>query len=146
MRARSKALLAVLAADPRARDRAALAALYDDIGALNAADFVELCASLRADARRGDSLSLRESPPRGAAYAAVDRTRRKLLVTARKLIPLLAERLRADASFDPEALSAQERRSLLRFVKAAAAKVGEAAVIDAADAILAERSLARDIL
>lgn len=147
MRDSSKALLSAIAAQPRARDRAALAALYDDVRALSAAEFVDVCAGLRAKARRnGGAPSPTPTVPRGAAYAAVDQARRKLLVTARKLIPLLSARLQADAEFNPEVLSATDRRSLLRFVKSAAAQVGEPAVIAAAENIVAERSLARDIL
>lgn len=151
----ARALLEAVARDPRARSREALAAFHAEICALDAQAFVELCAQARAAAgAEPDPGPGPDAPPpsdaapveRSAAYDAADAARKRLLVSASRMVALLTARLEADTGVDFSDLCAADRRSLARFVKAAARRTGAPSVIAAAKAIVAERSLAHDIL
>ncbi len=135
----SRALLKAACAHPKA-DAAALKAFRNEVAALDDKEFAALCKTIRAPKGAAKPVS------GDTAYAAADKARRKLLITASRLIPMLAARITADAHVKLDDLPAAERRSLLRFVKAASRRAGEPAVIAAAEALIEENSLARDIL
>ncbi|MCG8442451.1 MAG: hypothetical protein MI723_11635 [Caulobacterales bacterium] len=111
-----------------------LGALYDDVTALDREGFVRAMHELRglrpaacADVER----SLGE---------AVDLERRKTGMKAGAFVPLLTERLVHETALDADALPSSARRSLSRFAEAAAAQVGEHAVLAAATAVARQRS------
>ncbi len=119
-------------------DEAAVAALHAEARALTEAEFLAACRALESDTREVKAA-------RGTtAYRKVDRARRKLLLPVIRFNPMLIERLEAKADGEVD-LAAADKRSLKRLVSALVDLFGAEAVIDAAQTLAREKSLAYDI-
>jgi hypothetical protein len=119
--------------DPRVLER-----LREDLAGLTDDELVELWAAL-GEAQAEEAA---EDDPADAAYRAVDKARRKLLVSADRFRALLLEHIaKSGGAPAPNAASGS-----LRALVAAFAEQGRAAEIEAAaTAIVRSRSFAHDI-
>ena len=113
-----------------------IAAIHQDANALSAADYLAAFHDSAAKPKKAGGSALSE------VAARVDRERKKTGIKAAEFVPLLsAEIARSTPNFDASDIAASDRRSLRKFADAAAALVGDGAVIAAAVEVMKQRAI-----
>jgi hypothetical protein len=141
LRPTSRALL-IRARQGAGKDARALAHLREDLAGLSEDEMEELWRALASADDAGDGPVAAADDPAAPAYAAVDKARRKLLVSADRFRAMLLDHLAgAGAPPAPEAASGS-----LKALVAAFCTAGRGGEIEAAAAaIVRARSFAHDI-